>query len=301
MPKYTLYQTVRSYTLETLFQRRIAKWIGDRSLRLQQQRGYRMAIFANDLIGININQFGIYEGEELDVLFDFFKPLQAVFSAGLVLDIGANIGNHSMVFSRRFAAVHAFEPNPATLELLRFNTRRAGNVTAYAHGLGDSSGTFNLVEDQANMGGSSITLSAEAAEHVVKVHIERLDDMSIDLSSLCFVKIDVEGFEAPVLRGAERTLRQTQPLIVLEQHPSDFVNGSTPAIEFLATLGYRFCWQQYQGTRRSWLIRRLLKLWILATGEKHQIVSDNVVPRGHYSMLIAVPPRFAKDLAMGWS
>lgn len=299
MTKSILYQRISSNTLRLYIERKIANWIANCSLKLQTQRGYRMAIFANDLIGIDINQFGVYEGEELELLFDFFKPLQTVFSTGLVLDIGANIGNHAMVFSRRFATVHAFEPNPPTLELLNINTRYAGNVTVYGYGLGESPGTFDLVVDQANMGGSSITAQSQSGDQIIKVRVERLDDVNIDLSNLCFIKIDVEGFEASVLCGAERVLRQTQPLIVMEQHAKDFVAGnSTASIDFLTSLGYKFCWHQLRYVHRPWWQRKFLKLLTLATGEMHQIVSDANVPRGYYSMLIAVPPRFSQLLGL---
>jgi FkbM family methyltransferase len=299
MPNRTLYQTTSPYTVGQLIDRRVANWIGERSLRLQEQRGYRMAVFANDLIGIDINQFGIYERQDLSLLFDFLAPLRSEFQAGMALDIGANIGNHSRVFAQRFAAVHAFEPNPPTLELLRFNTRGAANVAVHGHGLGDRPGTFDLVEDPANMGGSSMAAQTVPGGSVVRVRVERLDDLDINTSRLCFIKIDVEGFEPAVLRGAERTLREAQPLIVLEQHTREFSNGSTPSIDLLLAHGYRFCWHQAGSAQGSLWGGRMVRLWSLFAGERHQIVAAERVPPGHYSMLIAVPPRFAVALGLG--
>lgn len=257
-----------------------------------------MAVFANDLIGININQFGVYESEELNLLFEFLEPLRSIFAAGLALDIGANVGNHARVFAQRFLSVEAFEPNPPTLELLRINTRGAPNVTVHGHGLGDRPGTFDLMEDPGNMGGSSMAAAAVPGTPAVRVRVERLDDMDLNTARLCFAKIDVEGFEPAVLRGAERTLREAQPLIVMEQHTREFVGGSSPAIDFLLALGYQFCWQQVSAARGPRWVRRVIRLWSLLVGEQRRIVCAEQVPPGHYSMLIAVPPRFSRVLGL---
>jgi hypothetical protein len=122
--------------------------------------------------------------------------------------------------------------------------------------------------------------------------------MEMNTARLCFTKIDVEGFEPAVLRGAERTLREAQPLIVMEQHTREFVGGSSPSIDFLAALGYRFCWQQVSATRHSRWVRRVIRLWSLLAGEQRRIVCAEQVPPGHYSMLIAVPPRFTSVLGL---
>jgi len=63
--------------------------------------------------------------------------------------------------------------------------------------------------------------SARASVHI-EVRIECLDALDVDLGSLCLVKVDVEGFEASVLRGGINAIAADQPLIVLEQHESDF-------------------------------------------------------------------------------
>ena len=122
------------------------------SHRLNAERNRKMAIFANDLIGISINQFGVYEKEELDILFDFLTPLKETLAAGTCLDIGANIGNHSLYFAPIFAAVHSFEPHPATFRLLEFNVGDSENVIPHNFGLGDTKGSFTLRENPTNLG-----------------------------------------------------------------------------------------------------------------------------------------------------
>jgi len=298
MNPVTLYETNRAFGLRDLVDRRIAKSLGARSASLLGLRGHQMAVFANDLIGIQINLHGIYEREELEFLFGFLRPVHHLMAEGLALDIGANIGNHTLFFSDRFAAVHTFEPNPPTLALLRFNTRHAANTTIHGHGLGDLQGHFELVEDGVNVGGSSLAVQANQGQRTVSVPVERLDDLPLDLRKLCFIKLDVEGFEMQVLRGGERTLRSHQPLIVLEQHRKEFSAGSTDSIRLLKSLGYRFCWHERGGPaggrwRHWWRAGRAMVF-----GEQHRMVSSALVPPGYYPMLLAVPPRFAAALKL---
>jgi len=256
-----------------------------------------MAVFANDLIGITINVFGVYEKEELDTLFDFLQPLRDVFSRGVALDIGANIGNHTLYFSRRFRFVHAFEPNPTTYYLLKFNVSGLPNALAHNVGLGDEKGVFKLFENPTNAGGSTI-VSGETTEDAVDVVVERLDDCELDRDGLCFIKLDVEAFEANVIRGGSGVISRHEPLIVMEQHASEFIDDTTPSISLLKDLGYRFCWHQAGTDSRNWLLRRLFNVGEIFLGRSHRIVTGERVPKGEYSLLIAVPPRFQETLGL---
>lgn len=295
----TLLRTTHDHSLGHQIDRKLARRLTAQAQALRAARGgHRMAIYANDLIGIQINQFGLYERDALELLFQFLEPLKEVFAQGTALDIGANIGNHTLFFAQRFARVHAFEPHPTTAELLRLNTQWVGHVSVYAHGLGDVRGQFDLIEHAANLGGSSIRIGDSTGGQVLPIAVERLDDLALDLQGLCFIKIDVEGFEAQVLRGSKATLAERQPLVVLEQHESEFTEGSTESIRFLSSLGYRFCWHQEPPMARWWLLRRLHELREAMFGREHRIETATVVPRQNYSMLIAVPPRFAAALGL---
>ncbi|MBP0594412.1 FkbM family methyltransferase [Paraburkholderia sp. LEh10] len=258
-------------------------------------RGHKMAVFANEHIGGFIHVFGVHEQEELDVLFSFLEPLRDLFRAGMALDIGANIGNHSLYFSRIFNSVQCFEPDPSTFYLLQFNVSFKKNVIAYNIGLGDKKGTFRLSEVPKNMGASVIVtdqIEAEAGAECVNVQVDRLDDLDYRDQGPCFIKMDVEGFEPKVLKGGLRTITKHWPLIVLEQHESDFKEGSSESISILKNLGYEFCWHQSGVRSRNALVRRLFNIKEMFIGRTHKVITSESVPSGNYSMLIAVPPRF---------
>ena len=292
----SVFETKRSRGLGHLIDLAMVEHVIKVSHPLSAKRNRKMAIFANDLIGITINQFGIYEKEELDILFDFLTPLKRSFAAGTCLDVGANIGNHSLYFAPIFGEVHSFEPHPATFRLLDFNVNGIRNIVAHNFGLGDSTGTFTLRENPTNLGGCAITTASDGRSDDIEVRVECLDGLNLDLGSLCFIKIDVEGFEVSVLRGAIKTITAHQPLIVLEQHESEFVDDTTPSIALLQGLGYSFCWHHAGARAKSRYLRRLANLRELLAGRRHRIFTGTPVPKRNHAMLIAVPPRFAAIL-----
>jgi hypothetical protein len=164
--------------------------------------------------------------------------------------------------------------------------------------LGDAKGTFELIEHPDNLGGSSIKIGDKSAGQVVNIQIETLDEQPLATDDLCFIKIDVEGFEANVLKGGTHTIAARQPLIVFEQHESEFVGDSTASINILTALGYRFCWHQQPQVPGSWLARRIVNFQEMLSGRAHSIETADVVPKRNHSMLIAVPPRFQQRLGL---
>ena len=86
-----------------------------------------LAIFAFDRIGADISIHGIYEKEILERLKGcIFNKIDTQNS--VCLDIGANIGNHTLYFAQFFKQVYSFEPHPEIFELLKFNVRKYNNV-----------------------------------------------------------------------------------------------------------------------------------------------------------------------------
>jgi FkbM family methyltransferase len=139
-----------------------------------------------------------------------------------VLDIGANIGCTAILFGAIAKAVHAFEPSPSTFSFLKRNVERARltNVSLHNIGLGDAPGRFSLTFAPSNRAGGFVSDKTQASTgHAVEsIEIRRLDDVmsSLVAPQVDFIKIDVEGFEAHVLRGAIATLTAQRPVLVLE-------------------------------------------------------------------------------------
>ncbi|MGI9402451.1 MAG: FkbM family methyltransferase [Rhizobiaceae bacterium] len=262
---------------------------------------HRLAIFSFDHIGLMINQYGVYEGEELGLVFDFLSPLHDRFEQTTILDIGANIGNHAVYFSEYFDEVHAFEPNPRTFELLGFNTSDIDNISCHKHGLSTNKGSAILFQDDKNMGASFVGEEKDrpgTKTKSIKIQLKTLDQIHKNLGDVSAIKLDVEGMELDVLKGGKEFLDAAKPLVFFELLQSDFKNGSTGSLEFLGSLGYRFCWIDKGETRESGLKSLAAFFKGIFITPKNRIVTDNVIPERYHPFVIAVPPAMAAKLSM---
>ncbi len=151
-----------------------------------------------------------YEREFLEALAVYIKPGE------LVLDVGANIGNHTLFFAGVCGArVIAFEPNPRSADLLRANIAANGlddmaRVEEIALGASEGAGEMENTGGENNLGAASVKIDGEGA-----IVIRRLD--SIELAERpVLIKVDVEGMDLDVLKGAEQTLRTHTPIVAVE-------------------------------------------------------------------------------------
>ena len=149
------------------------------------------------------------------------------------LDVGAHVGFWSRWLASHFDRVDAFEPQALLQECLRANVE-ATNVTLHALALGEQHGVMAAVLDATNTGMSHLLETGDG-----QVALRKLDEF--DFSDVDFIKLDVEGYELSVLRGAVDTLRRNLPMVLVEQTDNSKRYG-TPrfaAISFLESLGAR--------------------------------------------------------------
>lgn len=161
-------------------------------------------------------------------------------SSGIALDIGANRGTYSYRLSKRFAHVVSFEINDElTGWLAQYNP---GNIEIIHCGLSSSTGTATLyipvmrgmlLEGWGSLERGHLEGAAQYREKQVK--IARLDDFEI--TDIGFVKMDVEGHEVEVLKGAAATIARSRPIVLIEVLDRNF---QTVDAWFLAQ-AYRRC------------------------------------------------------------
>lgn len=166
---------------------------------------------------------------------------------GVVFDIGANIGNHSIFFAAFMAAqVIALEPAPELFALLRRNIELNAltNIQPFQLAAGDRSGWGRVHRPPSsihNTGAWQVRPVKEAGMSG-DVRITTLDSLAESIAEMIgdlpvtLLKIDVEGSEFAVLRGAEQTIRNHRPLIYVELTIDVTFNAVT---WFLNKLGYR--------------------------------------------------------------
>ena len=184
-----------------------------------------------------------------------FSVVEEILTSGDVcFDVGANIGVYTCVFAHLCgdsSGVHAFEPAGHIRKKLVRNIRLNGfdGVSVNPFGLGDRESEVNFFEVKEGVfrGGVSSFVENENIKVMRgdsveerKVPIYTLDSY-IDkgnISKLKFLKIDVEGFELPVIRGAERTLSDLRPFILMEFDESRHGEKMGEMKKFFGALGY---------------------------------------------------------------
>ena len=268
-----------------------AVWEGKRKEQIfAKQKKNKMAIFAHDAIGRHINFFGVYEEEDLEFIIYCLSLMDFDISKKNILDIGANIGNHSIYFASKFKSVIAFEPNPDAFVLLTFNTRKNSNIELKNYGLGDEAGEFTMIDVPGNIGASTIIAKTTQIPDSVIAKIKTLDSLS--LGTVDFMKIDVEGFEEKVLIGARETIKKNSPIILLEQLKTDFKNSTSAAIELLRNQDYKIFWIDGQLNLSQNIFYKFLKLLkSVFFGRILTLCSGSEIPERNHSLLIAIPKK----------
>jgi FkbM family methyltransferase len=145
----------------------------------------------------------------------------------IALDVGANLGWYSLLLDRLSEAgarIFAFEPDPESYRLLSRNlqTNRATRVTALNVAVGDAPGFAELHRYKDCNNGRHTLLAGNSAGGIVRVPVTTLrmfwDEQNLGSRSIKFLKIDVEGFEYYVLRGAGDLLKRCS-CVQLEYSP----------------------------------------------------------------------------------
>jgi FkbM family methyltransferase len=132
------------------------------------------------------------------------------------LDIGANIGTHTVYLSDNFKTVHAFEPQKKVFDILNENIKlnNITNVITYNYGLAEKEKKVKMRkfsnDKDENIGAINIEDNGRGEE----IFLKRLD--SLNLTNIKFIKMDVEGFEYFVLLGGKNTILQSKPIIIIE-------------------------------------------------------------------------------------
>lgn len=250
----------------------------------------QLAVFSFDCIAARINAFGRFERDELDALIAFMTHKHLL--KGVCIDVGANIGNHSVFFADYFNEVHAFEPSPRPYALLVQNAMLKSNIHCYNVGLSDHSCTAKLTAPLDNIGQGSIgAVIQEDALHVsASVKLVPLDGVDVMHEiEIGLIKIDVEGHELCVLDGAKALITRTSPVIVFEQQPGEIKDGTSPVIDRLRTLGYGdFCTISRRPETRFRLVTILLRLMF---GECIEFKPACRFESKFYSMIVAIKSR----------
>lgn len=184
--------------------------------------------------------------------WDVYHLSRLLIPGSAILDVGANFGFYALTFARLLGGVtqiHAFEPFPSSHRRLCTNitlNRLEPVVTPHQLACSDKAGTARMWSRLDNSGASSIRANADGP----LVTLTTLDAFCAEqaLARLQLVKIDVEGHEERVLRGAQEMLHRLRPLVFIEFDP--------PKLETAGSSVARVAEQLEQAGYRLWIARR---------------------------------------------
>ena len=181
----------------------------------------------------------------------FLKKYFNAVRVGLFIDVGANVGEWSRFMLKRGIRTVAFEPDTRTLvHLYELQRRYANLLTVHPVALG-SSNTIARFRPANQTGLSKIVLG----EVGIRVNLKTLD--SFGLENVSLIKIDTEGYELEVLRGAAETLKQSKPRLIIEVHEilghRSYTDEIRDMSELLAQYSYSYV-AAYKRTRQPHLI-----------------------------------------------
>jgi len=139
--------------------------------------------------------------------YDWLWPWVKDRSLRRAIDCGAHRGEWTLAWKDRVGQIECFEPNVEILPFFKENTEGIQNINLYQHALGDKPGTVAM-DYETHLGTYHVT--AEEGPYEIKT----LD--SYNFTDVDVIKIDVEGYEIPLLDGAKDTIMTNRPWIQIE-------------------------------------------------------------------------------------
>lgn len=195
----------------------------------------------NDIyVGRSLAELGEYSKDEMDVMRSLCQP------GDTVIEVGANMGAHTVGLAKHVGEqgrVLAFEPQRMMFQLLCANVaiNSLSNVECYWAALADQSGTLSVPEPdpaiKRNFGGVSLFVEQEKVENFMQVSCYTMDVFA-ERPGITLLKIDAEGSEVHVIKGAEKLIGKFKPRIYIENDRANYKQ----LMEMISGLGYRMYW-----------------------------------------------------------
>lgn len=188
----------------------------------------------------NDSHIGMWVAQEKRLDFDqnmLPAILPYIDKGDTVIDIGANIGAYSYGFLKKICEsgnLICFEPYIKSFECLQYNLGGNDNVLMFNMAIGSETGGCTVNCDNDNIGMSYIVKGGNTI-------MDTLD--SFELDACDFIKIDVEGFELDVLKGAKKTIKKYKPYLCIEINDATLNRNNITRemiFSYLNELGYKY-------------------------------------------------------------
>lgn len=196
-------------------------------------------VLAGDSVGIGalLEYYGEFCDWEIELICALVRPGE------VVIEVGANIGTHTVPIARRLGPkgrLVAFEAQPVVAQLLEANLalNDIGWVEVLMAAAGSEAGAIPMpvvdYRQVRNVGAVSLV----GAQSEARIEMRSIDGLGLGPA---LIKIDVEGMELPVLRGAAATIEASRPILYVENNPLP-ADESVAVIEWLRERDYDLYW-----------------------------------------------------------
>jgi|HubBroStandDraft_4_1064222.scaffolds.fasta_scaffold153477_2 FkbM family methyltransferase len=199
-------------------------------------RGVKLTALTRDATIVPGLVGGFYEKIELDVFEQISK------SSSTIIDVGANIGLYSCIAASHgpeSRTVVAFEPVPENLRYLRLNLEQntlPARVVVEEKAVGESAGDVRIYLAEGSIGTHSPSAkNALGSTTYISAPMVTLDEYAAEYlhCPVDVLKVDVEGYEGAVLRGASNILHRDHPTLFVEFVPRHLENCEFSPVDFL--------------------------------------------------------------------
>lgn len=263
----------RNYAPITYFYEVIAKKYLKRVSREYITNKPQIAMFGFDFITNEIVLNGRYEDSILNWILENLKQYTHDKAS---LDIGANIGNHTIAFSAISKEVIAFEPNPKTFQVLKINQSINKNIHIFNYGLSSQNQNMKAYVPKNNIGGASVKKNRNTKKitGLVEFKLRKLDDINdVCKKEIGLIKIDVEGNELKVLKGMKNLLGKQSPIILFEKND---LNSKSDEIDLLKNMSYGYFYEFKDESK--WIFKnkflRIIEGFLFGIPSKKKIICN---------------------------
>jgi FkbM family methyltransferase len=215
----------------------------------EQLFGYHFKYFINDCMASN----SVGSNKEWEEHITRFTTVyNSTFPIKGIIDIGANFGYHSALFSKECKEVYAFEPQKQNFDLLAENIKNnhIKNVKIYNLACGDTHCDVHmpLYTDDRTLNMGDITPNIDCSGRFTTTKSILLDEMDFPLK-IDLIKIDVQGWEKKVLLGAKQLLKNHKPVLIVEFEHFQLAKTNTTCKElfdFIRVHDYSIFYLEYE-------------------------------------------------------
>jgi FkbM family methyltransferase len=237
-----------------------------------------MAIINYDYISNDVIIDGFYEQKYITVIAKWLQSRK--LKNYLFIDIGANLGNHSIFFSKYFKNIIAFEPHKKLYNLLEFNTVNIPNIRIFNFGLSNKNKKSLLYTDESNFGGSTQISFKKGKKSLVL--FRKLDSLNLKKRA-DLIKIDVEGHEENVLKGASNYLKKYSPIILFESQSSSIKT----VVHLLKKFNYKKFYSIENYKKKPSLLDNFIYLFSYLFFSRKKYIVPLTFTKKYYPMIIA--------------